>query len=383
MAGAFFPRKEDHVHAFVLDHADSRHPLTQQWAALSPTTPFNGWEVFQEWNALRRPGSEPFVILLSDEYGKLAAVAPWCIERDPRGIRRLTGIGGEDAWYHDPWILRPELAPSLEEQLVRTLQAHCQSWDVLSLILRTDRNAGLRKSVARLGLSYEDRVSWRQHQKIDLGEDWSEYWSSRPRQIKDTLTRKEKRLKGIAHRFQLCAPEEAEATCDKLFELQAKRLTEMRDWKSYHEVLRVFCRAANRQGSLLVHKLEIDGGLAAASIHIRSGNHVFAITRSFDEAYNAYSPGSLLAHWTLQKLHREGIRSVDPGPGLYGWKEMLKTGEIETVQVHAASPSSLKGFGRIGWEGLLIHPLKTNPILQRMVRSIKSIQREPVVATTS
>jgi CelD/BcsL family acetyltransferase involved in cellulose biosynthesis len=365
------------MNAIVIDHADPAHALTRQWAALSATTPFYSWEVFKAWHAMRRPGEEPFVILISDEQGRLAAVAPWCIVRDRSGVRKLTGIAGEDAWYHDPWIVRPELNDAIGQTLSRTLHSHARSWDKMGLILRKGQADAFRRSIRELGLTYEERVDWRQHLGVTFGEAWADYWESRPSALKTTVQRKRKRLNATAHRFYVAPPEAAEAHWEALFEMQATRMPDERDWKTYHAVLRAFCLAAHRQGSLRIYGLEIEGRLAAVILYVLSETHVFDLNRAIDESFSQYSPGSLLTHWALEHLHQEGMRSLDPGPGNHTWKQLLTTGArepipIETVHLHAASPRSLRGTAEFAWSGMLIPRLKSNPILRQIRHALKA-----------
>lgn len=356
------------MQAIVLRDSDLSHPLTQQWAVLAPSTPFNGWEVFKAWMDQKPRGGEPFVVLLADTLGKLVAVAPWCIQRDRFGIRHLTGIGGQDAWYHDPWILAPGRSERIAATIVETLRAHRRQWDALDLILRPQVSGALLAELGKLGMTFQDAVSWRQHQAIEMGDDWSAYWASRPQKLRETVGRKGKRLGGVPHRFLVATPAEAEGMWEALFEMQAKRMPHERDWTAYHEALRLFCRGANRQGALRLYALEINDRLAALELFVRHEDRVFELTRAIDDDFNYYSAGSVLTAWAMEHLHASGVRSMDPGPGHYGWKELLKTSEIATVDAHAAVRSSLPGLAWVSWTGWLVPRLKRSSMLKRLQR---------------
>lgn len=349
----------------VLRDADPARPLTRQWAALTPSTPFSGWEVFQGWAAGRPPGSEPFVLMAVDAQGKLVAIAPYCLERDRFGIRRLTGMGGQDAWYHDPWVLDPKHADRVAVLLVETLRKHRRDWDTSELILRPHVSGALLAELERLGKVYPEIVDWRQHQGITWTDDWEAYWQTRPAKLRETVARKAKRLAKIPHRFFRAEDHEAEGLWERLFEIQASRFASERDWGPYHDYLRLLCRSERRLGGLYLFGLEIEGQVAALELCLRRGEQVFKLTRTFDDAFTYYSPGSVLAAWVLETLHASGVRQVDPGPGHNAWKAMLQNAELGTVLLRVASPGSMRGVTRLGVTEVMIPGLKKN----RLVRS--------------
>lgn len=368
------------MNAIVFAHADAHHPLMRQWAALGATTPFNGWEVFQAWDAARGPDEQPFVIAVSDAQERLAAVAPWCLVRDQSRVRMLTGIGGEDAWYHDPLIVRPEHDEAIARTLIRTLRKHARDWDKLGLILRKGEADAFQSSIRQLGLSFEERLDWRQYQGVVFEEAWSEYWERRPDSLKSTVKRRGKRLASVPHRFYLASADEAEAHWEAVFRMQVKRMPDERDWKTYHALLRTFLLAAKNQGSLRPYALEIEGTLAAVLLFICVGNQAFDLTGAIDDAFGQYSPGTLLTCWALEQMHGDGVRRYDPGPGDYTWKSKLtsdcaETLRIETVIAHASSPGSWRGAADLATSGLLIEPLKRNPMLRRLRDALQPARR--------
>lgn len=352
----------------VLREADPTHTLIRQWASLTPSTPFNGYEVFQGWAAGRAKGSEPFVLMAVDGRGQLLAIAPWCLERDRFGIRRLTGIGGQDAWYHDPWVLDPTQADAISGMIVEALRANRRDWDLCELILRPRQSRALLAEFGRLGKVYPEVVDWRQHQGITWTDDWEAYWQARPANIRGTVAGKGKRLARVPHRFFRAEDHEALELCERLFEIQASRFAAQRDWGLYHDYLRLVCRSERSLGGLWLFGLEIEGQVAALDLSLRRGDLVFKLTRTFDEAFSPFSPGSLLAAWVLETLHASGVRHVDPGPGHNAWKSMLQTTVIDTVQLRVASPVSMKGMGSLSLSEVLIPSLKKNPFVRSSYR---------------
>ncbi len=370
------------MHGTILKDPEKLMALAEQMEAQPTSNPFVSGGVIRAWLQSRDRDTEPFVVVVRDRKERLIAVASWMLTRDRSGLRRLSAIGGEDAWYHDPWVMPGADAEAVAQALVGALRKSQREWDLLTLILRQEASASLLRGVSRLGWSVEDRIDWRQHVLIRWEGDWESYWSERPKKIRGLTARHMRQLKEIPHRFYEASRQEAEPLLEILFQHQASNLANLRDWKPYQDYMRIIARDAIQNNRFSLQVLEIEGATAALQFRSHHGDRVFALLRSFDVAYSRFSPGSLLAAWSLEQMHHDGIRLIDLGPGLNEWKKMVQTHSGESVQLRVGSPASLRGMGWLGWDGYLIPRLKSSHLLRQVSAQVQAFRKKtPAPAT--
>lgn len=327
----------------------------------------------------------PFVILISDEEG-WAAIALWCLQRDGLGIRRLTGIGGADAWYHDPWLIRPGKEEAIAEALAAALREARRDWDLLDLVLRDALSAPLLKPLRKLGVSCAERIDWRQHQSASLGEDWEAYWNARPKQVRELVRRRGKKFEALEHRFLEADPETLEPLLDGLFALHQARWKAERDWSAYYQGIRAIAREAMDRGELCFYALEAEGRVLAYELLVRCGARSFELMRIVDPSpdYASLSAGSMLTAWALERMHAAGVREVDMGPGQHEWKAGLQTHLTGTVSLGVARPGRAIALAHLSWNGLIKPTLKGLPLVQQLKAVLKGLKsRETRAAPAS
>lgn len=348
------------MHATILTSAPAIRALAEASGASHAPHPFTSWGVILDWLDLPERDAKPFVVVVKDASDGILAIAPWMLRRDRSGLRRLSAIGGEDAWYHDPWLFQANAGAAVANVLVKTLREARRDWDLLSLILRPVFSAPFLQALKPLGFSVENRVEWRQHPVIRMGESWDAYWQARPRELRDMLARRQRQLNSRPHRYYSAHPDEIPALLELLFQHQIANYSGVRDWPPYHAFMRIIARDALRRGSGSLRVLEIDGKVAACQFETQHGGEILGLLCAHDPEYARYSPGSLLSAWALEQMHRDGIRVLDLGPGNYRWKQQILTGSGETVQIHVGSPASLLGMGLVGMNEVLLPRLKNS-----------------------
>lgn len=86
---------------------------------------------------------------------------------------------------------------------------------------------------------------------------------------------------------------------------------------------------ASRDASLsgVFCSLTAGGKLAAASYALRSERVLHVWMLGHDEAYDAYSPGVIMARWLIEWAAGQGLSEVDFGIGDYQFKRHLSTGQ--------------------------------------------------------
>ncbi len=348
--------------------------LADQWASAPPTTPFASWGMIRAWLESPQRHGDPFVIAMTDPQGRLQAVAPWMLTRDRLGIRRLSAIGGEDTWYHDPWIVHPTDGRALAACLEDALRQSKRDWDLLDLILRPTTSTPFIQAFKRLGWLRETHVPWRQHPAIHWEGDWNSYWSARPDSLRRLVARRSKRLSQHPHRFYEASRDEAEPMLETLCRLQAANFDGQRDWESYHAFMRLIAADMLDHGFGSLHVLEIDGKPAAIQFQSRHADRVYGLLRAYDPVFESYSPGSLLATWSFEQMHQQGVRWIDLGPGENGWKRQVQTTTDETVQIQIGSPSSLLAMGMIGVAGYLKPQLMNLGLARNVNEKIRALR---------
>lgn len=350
--------------------------LGNAWRHELPPTPFHGMGFLEAWLSAIPAGSSPFVVQVSDA-DRPVALALWCITRDSLGIRRLTGLSGDDAWYHDPWLRDPRHEESVAEALVLALKGARREWDMVHLVLRDAMSGSLIRQLARAGLSTGDRVDWRQQQTAVIGDDWNRYWGDRPKQLRELVRRRGKKLSAVSHRFVEAGDERLERMLETLFALHRERWSQERDWDGYYHLIRGIAREALAQEQLSFFMLEVEGRPVALELLVRCGDRAFELMRIVDPSpdYASFSAGSLLTAWAFERMHAQGVRVVDMGPGHHEWKAGLETERTATVLRVVARPSHVLALLALGWTGFLKPRLRAAPALMRLKARLRDSRK--------
>lgn len=331
--------------------------LQLQWGGLKPSTPFACWDYAHDW-LHSVPDVEPFVIAIRSG-GRLIALAPWCVVKEAAGVRTVTGISGNSAWYHDP-LLHPSADPAaVARAMARAL--HAERWDSINLILQPQLSEPFMTELKRLGMAVIQRVPEDQGHVIQFGDDWDEAWNRFPSTFRKNMARRVRRLNSLPHRFLEATASNAGEWLEELIRLYRLRWQTDGNWEPTFAFMRANTETLLQQGELRLFALEIHGRLAAFDYHVRKRNRAYSYMCAYQEEFASYSPGTLLMSWSLAHLHREGVRAIDLGPGLYAWKEVVENTPVETLRLMVGG--SPRGMALLGWR------TKLKPwLLQRKAR---------------
>lgn len=340
------------MHTTVLRTNEALKSLAAEWSQIEPPTPFSSYEFAQAWLAHQPQGTEPFVFTVRSDDGTLLALAPWCLQRLKGGLRRLTGIGSHDSWQHDPMLLEPERAAAIGACLMEGLWRYRQSWDWISLNLRTPESLPLIGELAAKGWLVPERGERHKHNVIEFGGSFASYWAERTSSHRKKMRALTRHLEAVPHRYLLGDEDNLDRLLDALFTMHEERWRGLRDWAPYHEQIRTVCRRALSRGELCLAALEIQGRLAALDLAIRSGDRGYGLMRVFHPDFKDFSPGALLGAWMLERLCDMGCRLVDCGPGHYEWKDRYSTGQLPGMRALYAPRTHLRGLVAVLWLGL-------------------------------
>ena len=326
---------------------DEIRALESSWGRLTPMSPFSSWDFAYDW--LRcAPSVQPYVIAVHSQ-GKLIGVAPWCVTPDYAKSRVLTGVGAESAWYHDPLVADPESAPEVFRAIARALRP--RKWDAIDLTLQAEPCHALLDDLKPLGLTVAQRPSDRQSRIIALDADWETSWKRFPSAYRKGVRRLSRHLELRPHAFGVAEGDQAQGWLETLIRLNHARWQTGSNWDLTYAAMRANTPTLLARGELRLFGLSIEGRMAALTYHVRKGKRSFMLMGNFHPDFADYSPANLLLHWSIQRLHQEGVREVDMGPGEYDWKKRLQSGLVETV--HTRVGGSLKGMALVGWRGML------------------------------
>ena len=95
----------------------------------------------------------------------------------------------------------------------------------------------------------------------------------------------------------------------------------------------------------------IDGVPAAAQIWLVQDARATIFKLAHDPAFDGQSPGTLLTHWVLRRLHdQNGVCDVDFGRGDDSYKRLWLSSSRDRHGILAANPRSLKGMVAITFD---------------------------------
>ena len=331
----------------ILSTLEDVRALAPQWNALGPLTPFSSWDFAYDW-LFCTPEARPFVIAVHDQE-QLVGIAPWCLARDYAGSMVLTGIGRESSWYHDP-LVHPA-ADAAEVHLTICQALRPRRWDAIDLILQANESLPLVRNLEQLGLAVSRRPSDRQSRLYELDPGGQAFWEGFSASSRKSMRRRLRQLEAVPHEFRLAQGAQAMEYLEELIQLNRERWQTGENWEPTYAFMRANTPTLLAQGDLRFFVLTIEGRTAALDYQVRKGSRSFAIMASVHPEFADHSPGSLLLNWAIGELAREGIRTLDLGPGEYEWKKRLQSGLVETVRTQVGS--SLLGMALVGWRSMI------------------------------
>lgn len=267
----------------------------------------------------RSPTSAPF-----DRLEWLALLAEHClpgtpcklaVARDGDALAVLpfrTGPGGAapiGTWYSffvRPLTNDPARAPALFEALARSLAptgaAH------LAPMPEAEATA-LAKAFRAAGWIGVAEPCDTNHILELKGRSFTEYWASRPGQLRETVRRKTARGK-VSLRIESAFSDTAWAAYEAIY---------AKSWKPEEgnpAFLRAFAQAEAAAGALRMGIAEIDGEPVAAQFWTVEGGTAWIHKLAHDEAHRAHSPGTLLTAALFRHvIDEDRAHTVDFGTG--------------------------------------------------------------------
>jgi hypothetical protein len=295
------------------------------WFAILAATTLSGHE-------------EAYIAALTDDQGAVLAAIPLVL-MDGQPTRSLTSVfttlfcaplGGEDN----------------ARQLGRLLAARVRA------SLRLDAMDGAAGETRALGeglaagglsvLRFRHFANW-----FEPIQDFAAYWNSRGSKLKATVKRKaaplirENRL-GFEQFDMMARWREGAAIYGAIY---------AKSWKPdepHPRFIGALLEKFGPPGTARLAIARIDGEPVAAQIWLVQAGRATIFKLAHDPAFDRYSPGTLLTHWMLGRLHdRDGVRDVDFGRGDDAYKRLWLSSARDRCGLVAANPKSLKGMATV------------------------------------
>lgn len=205
------------------------------------------------------------------------------------------------------------------EHFIRYLLASCKGWNYLKLHPLPENSPALA-SFRRIASESHIRVSMPKvfdNACLSVSGSWEEYWTGRSHDLRRNGHRRYSRLME-RHRAEFREyrhPEEMEQAFADILTVEQK------SWKSKDGVTindersrdfyPTLARRLAEKKMIRIWVLKIDGSPAGYEFYVRHDKCIKTLKTSFDEAYSAFSPGTLLRYAAYRQFFREGIHHID------------------------------------------------------------------------
>lgn len=179
------------------------------------------------------------------------------------------------------------------------------------------------------------------------GLDWAGYLAGRPGAVRETVRRKlRKAERDPAVRFEIVTGTDAVQSG-----IEAYESVYARSWKQpepYPDFNATLIRAAARNGVLRLAILRVNLQPVATQLWVVSGGVASVLKLAHDEAFKAFSPGTVTTARMMQHLlDTEHVETFDFGRGDDPYKQLWTTHRRQRVGVVFANVASAKGAAHL------------------------------------
>lgn len=313
---------------------DELTPHADDWDRLAGEVPFRTWAWMSCW--WRHYGHRPddrgrlqlFVLGVFDDAGRLAGLAPWCLNRTASGGRTLRWLGsGEVCCDYLSILCQPGMTSGVTAALADYLTGYAPGpgrggpqWDVFDL-------SGIEAkepAVLMLAESFADRgcpVHFRRGAdcwRLNLPGSWEQYLAmlskSHRKQVRRLQRKKLDAGRAVLHTVQ-CADDLPQAA-DILVRLHQRRRHALGQrgcfssprFAAFHREVMPLLLA---NGQLQLHWLELDGRPIAAEYHFAAGRVVYAYQAGIEPEALEHEPGRLIMVATVRRAIEQGAQAID------------------------------------------------------------------------
>ena len=301
-------------------YAERWNELLEQSAA---NTMFLTWEWMNAWLDVVHPEARLLVIVVTDEYGSLVAVAPFYRTRmrllgvvDYRCLR-VIGDCESGAEYPD-LIIRAGYEQAVMRLLIQALLERQNKWDCLWLPNVAGWTGALERfqALCLLGGFYLHERE-RDFASVTLPDTHERYWELLSGNARSSIRRHTKQL-GVAH-VELVRCDDANDVprfLAVLFDLHRRRWTSVGEEGSFVRrpcmvrFYEQFAPLALKEGWLRLYALKVDGVVRAVQYGYVYGGTFYQLQEGFDPKVS-HGIGNILRNLVFQACIEEGLDDYD------------------------------------------------------------------------
>ncbi len=182
-----------------------------------------------------------------------------------------------------------------------------------------------------------------------VGCDFARYFAERPSRMRNTVERKERKLRK-SHDVEICVYIENGADLERgIRDYNAVYESSWKRPEPFPEFMPAFARTCASLGALRLGVLYVGGQPTAAQFWIVSGGMACIYKLAYDEEFSEASVGSILSrHMFRLALDVDRVAEVDYGVGSEGYKKDWMNSVRSVDGLRAYAPGTLCGLFRIG-----------------------------------
>lgn len=321
------------------------------------------------------PNDELHVLLVYDEEGSLACIAPLVITwRTYRGIRvRTIGFARNEQSPANDFIFTPGSEESCLALILEYLTTF-KRWEFIELQMVDVNNPTgelIHNFLGRKGLPWGVQLN-RQSPYIPIDKTWDDYWNSRSKRFRKAMRNKLNRAGRqdglvIEKRAINNGSGEALAEMIEISRNSWKReagtdLAAREDRVNFYKLI---CDEWGPKGLIHLWLLKVDSKAAAFEFHIEYEDIVYPVRADYDERCRDISPGSVLEYEIIKNIFLESRLKEYNSCGhtyeyLMNWTDLAR--DYRDIQVFKRSPKMM-----------LLHAFEYRLLV--MLRKMKSYER--------
>lgn len=288
----------------------------------------------------------PRVYVLSDDADVPQAVL-FCAQ--PNGHRTLVSLNNYYSMAWGPVMLgtltiRDALGRLADHILTERPRWHTVDWRLLPGEAWVQANAAT--ALRDAGCSVETYHQFDNWYLPVGGQSFDTYYAARPSRLRNTVKRKEKKLRAD-HAVEI----RVHTADDEALGLAVDDWTAIYNssWKNpepYPDFIPTLCRTAARLGLLRLGVLHVDNEAAAAQLWINTPHKALIYKLAYREEFAKQSVGSILSRELFRiAIDEDRVAEIDYGVGSEAYKQEWMTDVRQLTGVHACNPRTLSGIG--------------------------------------
>jgi hypothetical protein len=300
---------------------------------------------------------EPRIYVLFDDARQQVQCALFCGRDKVRPGRALVSLGNFYTQEYLPSFPRESVGRrDAIAQLVRFIAAERPRWDTLRLgLVKTDAPefAWLLEALRDQGFGTETFFQYDNwHLPVAAGTSFAGYFAERPSQLRNTITRRQKKLEK-AHKFEIRLARGQ----DSDFAVLARDFVAIYEasWKNpepFPEFIPSLVARCAALGILRLGVLYVDGQPAASQLWVTAGGKTLIYKLAYDERYAEFGVGSILSRELFRvAIDEDRVGEIDYGVGSEPYKRdwMLAARRLEGIEAH--NRRSLRGLAQLSLAG--------------------------------